>query len=131
MYEYHLWIELSESTEESDCGQLETKIDALKTLVREKLNCKPADPIVNVNYSELFQCSGGSNHRGTDHDSLMEVLQYLVESLPGSHGIVYWSDDENPGNAFFDGYRVLVVAKGEIHERYDPFLSPRVPVVED
>ncbi|PQO40123.1 hypothetical protein C5Y96_01955 [Blastopirellula marina] len=131
MYEYHLWIELSESTEESDCGQLDSKVDALRALVRDKLSCKPNDCIVHVNYSKVFQCSGGANHRGTDHDMLLDVLKRLVELLPGSHGLVYWSDDESPGNAVFDGYKVLVVARGEVHERLDPFLSPKKPVVED
>ncbi|WP_158545185.1 Imm7 family immunity protein [Bremerella cremea] len=131
MYEYRLWIELSESTEESDCGQLAQKVELLKAKVSDNLKCLPINCIMQVNYATIFQCSGGANHRGAEHDKLLDVLQFLVELLPGSHGLVYWSDDENPGNSVFDGYKVLVVARGTIIEKFDPFLSPRNPTVED
>ena len=133
MYEYRLWIELSESTEEDDCGQLEAKILELQKLINEKLTLirSPTECIFHVNYSDIFQCSAGANHRGGEHEALLEVLEHLVKILPGSHGLVYLVDDENPGNAYFDGYRVLVIARGQIQERFDPFLSPLNPVVED
>lgn len=131
MYYYHLWIELSESTEESDCGRLEFKVAELQKLVGEKLNCEPSQCIFDVNYAKVFQCSGGANHRGQDHDALLDVLGHLAKSLPGSHGLVYWSDDENPGNAYLDAYRVIVIARGKLHDRFDPFLSPKRPTVED
>jgi len=133
MYEYRLWIELSESTEESDCGQLEAKILELQALINEKLTLirSPTECIFHVNYCDIFQCSAGTNHRGRAHEDLLEVLEHLIKILPGSHGLVYWVDDEDPGASYFDGYRVLVIARGQIHERFDPFLSPLTPVVED
>ncbi len=131
MYNYRLWIELAESTEDFDCGQLDAKVEELRMLANNKLRCKPVDCVIHINYSTVFQCAAGANHRGQDHEDLLEVLRYITEKLPGSHGLVYWLDDENPGNWVFDGYRVIVVARGELHERYDPFLSPKHPVVED
>lgn len=136
MYGYHLWIDLAETTEESDCGALEQKAAELQLLVREKLRCKPADCIFDVNGSKVWQCSGSTNHRGSAHAALLDVLQFVIEKLPGSHGLVYWSDDERTdkyeGVDRSDvGYRVIVIARGQMHERFDPFLSPRNPVVED
>ncbi len=133
MYSFHLWIELSESTEESDCGQLDVKAQHLQSVIRDKLTLirQPEECVFNVNYSKVLQCSGGANHRGTNHNGLLEMLRTLVEDLPGSHGLVYWSDDEDPGTSIFDGYRVIVVARGELLERFDPFLSPKNPTVED
>ncbi|MAT38743.1 MAG: hypothetical protein CL946_03985 [Ectothiorhodospiraceae bacterium] len=131
MYHYYIWIELSESLDETDCGQLMAKIERLKKLVRSKLRCAPAEPFLNINYAEIFQCTGGANHRSTDHDALLDVLDHLVFDLPGSHGLVYWYDDELPGKSKFDGYRVIVVARGQWYERFDPFLSPRKVVVGD
>ena len=131
MYDYHLWIILRESTEESDCGSLHKKINDLQHLADQKLICKPSMCIHDINYSVVMQCSGGANHRGNDHQSLLEVLEWIAEALPGSYGLVYWSDDEIPGRSIFDGYRVIILARGRLEERCDPFLSPIAPIVED
>jgi len=130
MYAYRLWIELRESTEDADCGELVAKAQELQSLIHEKLTMirQPDTCVANVNYSMIFQCSGGSNHRGTNHDNLLEVLRFVVSRLPGSFGLVYWSDDEDPD---MDGFRVIVIARGQLHERLDPFLSPKNPTVED
>jgi hypothetical protein len=131
MYYFHLWIELSESTEDSDCGQLAAKAQELQSVVREKLKLirAPEECVFYINYSYVFQCSGGANHLGEDHGNLLEVLRFLVQRLPGSHGIVYWSDDEDP--TYFNDYRVIVIARGKLYDRPDPFLSPKNPTVED
>ncbi len=130
MYCYRLWIELSESTDEADCGGLGAKAEELQALINEKLTCirEPNNCIFHVNYAKVFQCCAGANHRGNNHDALLEVVRFIVDKLPGSHGLVYWSDDEDPD---IDGYRVIVIARGQFHERPDPFLSPRNPIVED
>ncbi|WP_165243851.1 Imm7 family immunity protein [Paludisphaera soli] len=133
MYGYHLWIVLSESTEESDCGSLERKAGELRSLIGERLTCKPnaEGSVQAVNLSLVFQCSGSANHRGEEHDSLLHVLRHIATELPGSHGLVYWYDDEEPGRDRFDGYRAIVVARGRLQDRFDPFLSPITPHVED
>jgi hypothetical protein len=131
VYDYHLWIVLRESTEESDCGSLERQAEDLRRLIRERLTCKPEECIQSVNYSLIFQCSASTNHRSQDHESLLTVLRHIAARLPGSYGLVYWSDDEDPGRDQFDGYRVIVVARGRLHDRFDPFLSPIIPHVED
>jgi hypothetical protein len=130
MYDFRLWIELSESTKDSDCGQLNAKALELQSFIREKLTLirQPEQCVSNVNYSMIFQCSGGANHRGTNHSALLDVLRFVIARLPGSHGLVYWSDDEDPEN---DGYKVIVIARGQFYERTDPFLSPKNPTVED
>lgn len=130
MYCYRLWIELSETTDESDCGGLGAKVEELQTFINEKLTCirEPKDCIFHVNYAKVLQCCGGANHRGRNHDALLEVVRFIVDRLPGSHGLVYWSDDEDREN---DGYRVIVIARGEFYERADPFLSLKISTVED
>lgn len=124
MYDFRLWIELSETTEDSDCGQLNAKAQELQSFVRDKLTMirLPEQCVNNLNYSMVFQCAGGANHRGANHDALLEVLHFVIDKLPGSHGLIYWSDDEDPKN---DGYRVIVITRGQIHERDDPFFSPK------
>jgi len=124
---------LRESTEESDRGSLERKAEGLRRLVRERLNGGqgPEGCVLGVNGRLVFQCSGGANQRGDDHESLRDVLRYVTTELPGSYGLVYWYDDEDPGRGRFDGYRVIVIDRGRLHDRFDPFLSPTDPPVED
>lgn len=136
MYDYRLWIDLAESTAESDCGSLEQTTAELQLLIRQKLHCKPANCIFDISYSKVWQCSGSANHRGSDHAALLEVLRFVIDRLPGSYGLVYWSDDERPDKYECVepndcGFRVIVIARGQLHERFDPFLSPKNPVVED
>jgi len=131
MYEYHLWIVLSESTAESDEGGLLQKLGRLRSLVRDTLHPAPAEAVHAVNYQHVLQCSVARNHRGDSHERLMAVLTWITTELPGSHGLVYWYDDEPHEGSLFDGFRVIVLARGQLAHRYDPFLSPLVPVVED
>ena len=132
MYSWHAWIVLSESTTESDEGSLSHKLELLRAEVRERrLYTVPEDPVCAVNYDHLFQCSGSHNHRGDAHERLISIVQWIAERLPGSHGLIYWRDDEILGNSVYNGYNVIVVARGRLHHRYDPFLSPTVPNIED
>ena len=132
MYLWHAWIVLSESTIESNEGSLITKVNQLRDLVQEKqLYAVPNDPICTVNVDHVFQCSGSHNHRGDAHDRLVSVIAWIADRLPGSYGLIYWCDDEIPGTRVFDGYNVIVLARGKIANRYDPFLSPITPNVED
>lgn len=121
MYGFRLWIELSESAEESDLGHLEEKCTELQNFIDIKLQMirQPQRCVFHVNYSKLLQCSGGANHLGSNHDALLEILRHIVDKLPGSRGIVYWFDDED---TTFNCYRVLVIAGGKFREERDPFL---------
>jgi hypothetical protein len=129
MYGYHLWIVLSESTQESDVGTLAQKIQALRVLVSEELASLSAEPICQVNCDWVFQCSVSRNHKGGEHERLQRILAWIVDRLPGSYGLVYVRDDED--SVVSDLYSVLVIARGSVEERADVFLSPIVPTIED
>ncbi|HET9958476.1 MAG TPA: Imm7 family immunity protein [Polyangiaceae bacterium] len=129
MYSYHLWIVLAESTQENDIGGLQDKINGLRTLLAESLDTRPEHPIIKVNCDWLFQCSVSHNHKGDAQERLESVLRWITRRLPGSYGLVYYRDDEDPREA--NSYRVLVVSRGGVVERTDPFLSPVVPTIED
>ncbi|HXA18391.1 MAG TPA: Imm7 family immunity protein [Thermoanaerobaculia bacterium] len=132
MYSYHLWILLRESTREAEESSLIRKLDQLKAVVAEKLrDVVPEYPIHPLNYEHLLQGSVSHNRRGDSHDRMLSVLAWIADELPGSYGLVYWYDDEVPGRSFYDGYNVIVIARGSLMHRHDPFLSPVAPVVED
>jgi len=130
VYQFRLWVDLGESTDEADCGQLAEKLRVVQRVIDDKLTMirHPKECISVVNYATVLQCSGGANHRGAIHDALMEVLHLVAKLLPGSHGLVYWTDDEG---AQRNAYSVIVIARGQLHDLPDPFLSPIVPTVAD
>lgn len=58
-------------------------------------------------------------------------LEYVAQLLPGSFGLLYERDEEMTGAPGQNGFRVRVMARGELSLRLDPFLSPLQPVIED
>ncbi len=75
--------------------------------------------------------AGARNHKGVGPEESDIVMDFLCREAPGSFGLLYWSDDEDmalPPELIF---KVKVLARGRVVERYDPFLSPMIPTVED
>ena len=69
---------------------------------------------------------GSKNHNnGMDH-MLKELLTFIGEVAPGSFGFAHILDHETPE----PGFVVLTLARGEVVERKDQWLSPLVPTVE-
>jgi len=51
--------------------------------------------------------------------------------LPASYGLLYERDDEARDWPGPNAFKVTVIARGTAAERFDPFLSPCNPVIED
>lgn len=132
MYTYHLWIKLAETSEESDAGGLSTKITALQQYIHQRIPVRyPENPIHQANYVWVLQYTVQHNHRSNSHQELLGLLEWIGHNLPGSHGLVYWHDDEVDDLQARNNYNVLVMVRGNITSYSDPYFSPRNPVVED
>jgi hypothetical protein len=129
MYQYSAWITLRDSTYEGDNEKLHAGIAQVSIALRALSSVVPDNPINAVNGEVLLQCSGGHNRPGQLHHQLLALLHTIAEVLPGSHGLVYWCDDEDMRVA--NNYQVIVLARGKIHNEADPFLSPMNPKIED
>ncbi|TCB94441.1 hypothetical protein E0H26_21195 [Micromonospora zingiberis] len=132
MYEFHGWFRLSQTTEESDTGQLDAIIDELNELVVGldfPTNVSAEVTVLNGEYYLLLH--GVANRRRDEAVGMRQVLQFVARRLPGSYGFLYEKDEEMPVPPGPNAFRVHVMARGEITERLDPFLSPIRPVVED
>ncbi|HVJ62257.1 MAG TPA: Imm7 family immunity protein [Tahibacter sp.] len=131
MYEFHGWIALAETSQEIDEGGLEQKIVRLQTLL-DTLDFSPSIAhIVIHNGRCTLSLHAYPNRRRSEADNLRELIEHIVESMPGSYGIVYERDEqwELPhGRGLFCA---LVVKKGRWHIALDPFLSPNIPQIED
>ena len=75
-----------------------------------------------------FTIMGCFNHR---REEVIDLFRWVAENGPGSYGLLYVQDDEDPREAYENAFRVWRLARGTLTEHEDPFLSPRIPVIED
>jgi hypothetical protein len=131
MHEFHAWVGLSESTEESDLGGLQGVVDELQELVADSDWHDAVFELRNLNGQYFLTADGMVNRRRSEGERLDLFLDIIARRLPGSWGLVYERDDEMPNPPGPNAFRVRVLARGKIGERTDPFLSPCNPVIED
>ena len=131
MHEFHAWIGLSESTEESDLGGLQDAVIELQELATDSNWHDAVFEVRNLNGQYFVTAEGMVNRRREEGERLELFLAIIARKLPGSWGLIYERDDEMPHPPGPNAFRVRVLARGRIVERSDPFLSPCNPVIED
>lgn len=128
MVEYHGWITVRPPAHEVD----DDGLASVAAMVRREIERRNAPhrilgmKIVNANCMVWF--AGCTNHWATDVDDAFEFLKVVAANAPGSYGILYLWDDEDPKHE--NDFRVWRLAKGALSEHTDPFLSPCIPVIE-
>jgi hypothetical protein len=129
MYEYHGWITVRETPENKD----EERIEEIVSELREQIGRQNWEPgaleLRAANGTYQIMAAGNHNRRPVEEYDPVRFFRYVGEKAPGSYGLLYVWDDEDP--QFFNQFRVYVLARGTVAEREDPFLSPCVPVIED
>jgi len=131
MHEFHAWIGLSESTDESDLGGLQDAVRELQELAADSEWHDAVFEVRNLNGQYFVTAEGMVNRRREEGERLDLFLAVIARKLPGSWGLIYERDDEMPDPPGPNAFRVRVLARGRIVERPDPFLSPCNPVIED
>lgn len=131
MYEFHGWLGLAESTEESEISRLQPIIDELRTLLAGFVwpNVKVALLLLNGTY--FLTITANVNRRRSEAAQIEKVIHFISERLPGSWGLLYERDDETTAPPGPNAFRVRTVARGRVEEHTDPFLSPCRPTIED
>jgi Immunity protein 7 len=84
-----------------------------------------------MNGDLALRLDGFTNHRGVVYGEIDQLLDWIAKLAPGSYGLLYWRDDEGDVPAGPDNFQVKVMSRGQVVTRFDPFLSPFFPVVED
>jgi hypothetical protein len=131
VYEFHGWFGIAESPEESDAGTLIEGVAHLYGRIAEIQWATAGARLEVYNGQHFLTVNGLVNRRRDEALELDALLQYVATRFPGSWGLLYErSDDlvELPGPGAF---RVRVMARGEMTDRLDPFLSPCRPTIED
>ena len=82
--------------------------------------------------SEYFVHFGGFQNRPRrEAADLASLFELVACEAPGPYGLLYWRDDEDPTPPGPGEWRVRVLARGGIEERFDPFLCSSISVAED
>jgi hypothetical protein len=129
MFEYHGWLVVQTSAYDEEVADL----DQAKARVEYEIaNLEQGTGLTNlqwVNGQAQLHIAGFKNHRGAHGDLVIDTFTRIGEIAPGSYGLLYFRDDEQPGRE--NEFQVLAMRKGTISEQSDPFLSPCLPMIED
>jgi hypothetical protein len=79
----------------------------------------------------MLHVGGMPNHFGRQGQEVIDLFKYVARVAPGSYGLLLTYDDEDPDPRRRGAFRVLRLARGEVSEHADPFLSPVAPTIED
>lgn len=127
MFEYHGWLTIQASA--GDEKPAETAVAA--ALVEAELaQLRSGSGLVDVrtvNGSPQVHFGGLLNHGGHVVGS---TFRRLGEVAPGSYGLLYVRDDEDPTGRDNE-FQVLIMRRGQVGEAKDSHLSPCIPLVED
>ena len=129
MYEFHGWCALAEST--SNRAWSDVEIDEIRLFVDGLKWANGFCDLRAFNGEYFLHFGGFQNRPRQEAKDLTELFALIGEVAPGSYGLLYWRDDEDPTPPGRDQWRVRTLAKGKTEDRFDPFLSPSVPVIEE
>ena len=131
MYEFHGWIKLAESARDIDEGGLERKCEELQSRLN-KLNWPSGRAeVLLLNGLYTLTLNAIPNRRRSEATELQELLRFVASEFKGAYGLVYEHDEHTELPNGCGVFSVNVIRRGECETRLDPFLSPRIPVVED
>lgn len=126
VFDYHGWAVVRDDTYHVDNGTLHATIEELRRRIDEFHDGSGIASVRAVNGVFHVAVSGCPNHR---HEDVLGLFPWLAEHAPGSFGLLYVWDDEDP--EFNNAYQVWCLRRGRTDRRLDPFLSPCIPQVED
>jgi Immunity protein 7 len=135
MFEFHGWATLRVDTSDDPDVPVQTaREDAAMERVRALIRAADDD----FSFFDLRRTGNGlivlnahglRNHR---YERAIDLFRGMASMLPDSYGLLYVHDDEDSsrGGDFTNAFRVWRMARGELIEVADSFLSPYVPTVE-
>lgn len=131
MYEFHGWFGIAESPEEADAGTLAEGLVELREAV-ERIDWATGEVTLKVHNGEYFvRADGLVNRRRDEAGELDALMRFIARRFPGSWGLLYERSDDMDHPPGPGAFRVRVMARGDLQDRLDPFLSPCRPVIED
>ena len=136
MFEFHGWVVI-EVDDLDDAGS--AIVEARKDQAEAALHSALADATDHFCVFEIqhtcnalryLNVHGLRNHR---YQSVIDLFEWIADHLPACYGLLYVRDDEDmtrTGEDFSNCFRVWRLARGQLTEHPDSFLSPCIPMIE-
>jgi hypothetical protein len=131
MHEFHAWLGLADSTDEDDPERTAAAVAEIRQFLDGVAWPSAQVDLRMVNGGHFVTATGYVNRRRMEGAQLDTLIELVARLLPGSWGMIYERDDAMPDPPGPNAFRVRVMARGQITERADPFLSPCNPTIED
>jgi hypothetical protein len=127
MFEFHGWAVLAEDTADYD-RQLN---DELAAAIRRRIDSGEDDlrcaGVERGNCITSVWFHGQYNH---PRPGPLNFLRFIANQAPGAYGILFLRDDDDDPK-HLNEFKIWRLARAEVKEFTDPFLSPCVPTIED
>ncbi|MGW4467747.1 Imm7 family immunity protein [Micromonospora sp. NPDC004704] len=127
MFEYHGWITLRSTAEAVD-DDPPLRFEEIQDLVNDLAGHGLTD-LRPINGEYYVHLGGFPNHRGTRGSEVIDLFTKIGQLAPGSYGLLYVHDDEDPEHEL--NFRVFRLVRGTVTEHPDHLLSPVIPTLED
>lgn len=130
MYQYHGWAVVLEST--GDEASNEREVNIFETVKKYIEDLQPNVDVLDIkaiNGQYHLWMTGLWNREPSSKFNPVEIMKNIGVIAPGSYGMLYVFNDEHPKH--FNEFKVYVLARGNVEEKHDPFLSPLIPVMAD
>lgn len=130
MFEYHAWVTVQSSPGDETDGELKDAFDAAEREVAVLRDGTTEVSLRWVNGMGHLHLSGFLNHRSGEGQQVIDVFERVGRAAPGSYGILYVRDDEDPAGRQNE-FQVTVMRRGATFAVRDGLLSPCIPLIED
>ena len=131
MFEFHGWFGLAENTEDADAGGLDERVAELQRRLDALSWPTSAAEVRMLNGRYFLHLNGLVNRARWEAQDVDELLEYVATRLPGSYGLLWRRDAGRVTPPGPNAFEVVVLARGQIEYRTDPYLSPIRPTIED
>ncbi len=131
MYQFHGWCTLRELGDEQDGDRQQLALDHVREFVESLKWANGFCELRPFNGMYFIHFGGFQNRPRQEASDLKKLFALIAREVTGSYGLMYWRDDEDLTPPGRDNWHVVVLARGIVIERFDPFLSPSVPFIED
>lgn len=129
---FHGWIQIeADDSDDADASILDQRQQACAEKLKDKLK-ETTDDFCHFdvktagNGLTYLTVHGNRNHR---FQPVIDLFEWIAESLEHSFGLLYvWDDEEKGRDNEFVVYRV---ARGSFTQHDDSLLSPCIPTIEE
>ena len=131
MFEYHGWIGIvvAPYDVENEIHKLREVVNSAKNSIEQTLPAHHIAELKPINGEYMASFAGFANHRSSLGGNLIQIFQEIAQKAPGSYGLLYIWDDEDP--ELNNQFQVGRLARGEFLFVSDHYLSPRIPTIDD